>query len=152
MFGIGMPELLIIMVVALLVIGPKKLPDLAKSLGKGMSEFRKATDEIKGSLAENEAVQDLQKIKKDFSETVDSMKVDNVLDVDNVLEPKEPKPDLEGRKALMDELDQETPAGDAPESTDQIQPDAQDATETTSDTPDKTAAEKPGGDPPKADG
>lgn len=52
MFGIGMPELLLIMAVALIVIGPKKLPDLARSLGRGLSEFRKATDELKNTLNE----------------------------------------------------------------------------------------------------
>ncbi len=50
MFGIGMQELIIIAVVALLIVGPKKLPDLAKSLGKGFSEFRKATDDVKDDL------------------------------------------------------------------------------------------------------
>ena len=50
MFGIGMPELMIIMVIALIVIGPQKLPELAKSLGKGLAEFKKATDDFKSSI------------------------------------------------------------------------------------------------------
>lgn len=50
MFGLGMTELLVILMVALIFIGPKKLPDLAKSLGKAMNEFKKATTEIKESI------------------------------------------------------------------------------------------------------
>ncbi len=46
MFGIGPTELIVILIIALLVIGPKKLPDLARTLGRGMAEFRRATSDI----------------------------------------------------------------------------------------------------------
>jgi sec-independent protein translocase protein TatA len=52
MFGIGLPELLIIAILALILIGPKKLPDLAKSLGKTLGELRKATDDVKETIFE----------------------------------------------------------------------------------------------------
>lgn len=50
MFGIGAPELLVILVVALLVLGPKRLPEIARSLGRGMAEFRRASNEFTRTL------------------------------------------------------------------------------------------------------
>jgi Tat protein translocase TatB subunit len=59
MFGIGMQELIIIAIIALLIVGPKKLPDLAKTLGKGFSEFKKATEgvteDLKDAVKEDES-------------------------------------------------------------------------------------------------
>ncbi|MGH7472382.1 MAG: TatA/E family twin arginine-targeting protein translocase [Candidatus Methylomirabilales bacterium] len=51
MFGIGMPELIVIFIVALLVFGPKKLPELGRALGRGLAEFKRASEEIKAGLS-----------------------------------------------------------------------------------------------------
>ncbi len=50
MFGIGMPEMLLIAAIALIVIGPKKLPDLARTIGKAMGEFKRATNDFKNTI------------------------------------------------------------------------------------------------------
>ncbi|HUV59039.1 MAG TPA: Sec-independent protein translocase protein TatB [Desulfatiglandales bacterium] len=70
MFGIGMPELIIIFVIALIIIGPKKLPDLARALGKGMAEFRKATNEIKSNL---DMEDELKGIEEELTDSVSGM-------------------------------------------------------------------------------
>jgi sec-independent protein translocase protein TatA len=51
MFGsLGMPELIVIFVIALVVFGPRKLPELGRSLGRGIAEFKKATNELQNTL------------------------------------------------------------------------------------------------------
>jgi sec-independent protein translocase protein TatB len=50
MFGVGPTELLVILVVALLVLGPKRLPEIARALGKGLAEFRRATADVTSEL------------------------------------------------------------------------------------------------------
>lgn len=55
MFGrVGLPELLLILTIALLVFGPSKIPDIGKSLGKGIREFKKATQEIQKAVEADE--------------------------------------------------------------------------------------------------
>ncbi|MEA1886303.1 MAG: twin-arginine translocase TatA/TatE family subunit [Bacteroidota bacterium] len=61
-------EIFIILVVALILFGAKKLPDIAKGIGKGMREFRKATDDIKREF--NESTKDVQDDIKDMSDSV----------------------------------------------------------------------------------
>lgn len=71
MFGIGMPEMILILAIALIVIGPKKLPDLAKSLGRAMREFKKATSEFKETM---DLDSDLKEVKSAFEDINDEIK------------------------------------------------------------------------------
>lgn len=61
--SIGMPELIVIFLVILLLFGSKRLPELAQGLGKGIREFKKATNEIKGEL-------DVKSIRRDFENEI----------------------------------------------------------------------------------
>ena len=75
MFGIGMPEMLLILAVALIVFGPKRLPELAKSLGRALGEFKRATNDLKQSVnAEtglDEVRESLDEVKKDVKSRID---------------------------------------------------------------------------------
>ncbi|MCZ6767926.1 MAG: twin-arginine translocase TatA/TatE family subunit [Acidobacteria bacterium] len=75
MWNLGFPELVIIFIVALVIFGPRKLPELGRSLGKGLSEFKKASNELKRTWEEEvEAVkhevdvetEELKKIQSDL--------------------------------------------------------------------------------------
>ena len=70
MFGIGMPEMILILAVALIVIGPKKLPGLAKSLGRAIGEFRKATSDLKDSFDIDASIRDIKEPFNDINNNV----------------------------------------------------------------------------------
>ncbi|HTG01515.1 MAG TPA: TatA/E family twin arginine-targeting protein translocase [Nitrospirota bacterium] len=59
MFGLGIPELLLIFVIALIVFGPKKLPDLGRSVGRALAEFKKASEEFQDTIRT-----EMQEVKK----------------------------------------------------------------------------------------
>lgn len=61
MFGIGMQEIVLVCVIALVVVGPKKLPELARALGKGYGEFRRAFDEMKRNVETDLHTEDLRR-------------------------------------------------------------------------------------------
>lgn len=70
-WNLGFPELVVIFVIALLVFGPRKLPELGKSLGKSLAEFKKATNELKRTWEEEvkSEEEELKKIQRDINVT-----------------------------------------------------------------------------------
>jgi len=77
MFGLGMPEILLILAIALIVIGPQKLPDLAKTLGRAMGEFKKAAQEFKRSIDVETTVKDIKDINLPNTDLKDILKEAN---------------------------------------------------------------------------
>ena len=106
MFGIGMPEMILILAIALIVIGPKKLPDLAKSLGRAMNEFKKATREIKDSM---DIEGDLQEVKK----SLDDINTD-VKEAVNLNPLKSPQPTSDAEETAKEQPASAEPPPAAP--------------------------------------
>lgn len=77
MFGIGMPELMVIFVIALIVIGPAKLPELARSLGKTLAEFKRATDDFKWKIEEEaRAMDEKERIAREVAAREEALKAE----------------------------------------------------------------------------
>jgi Tat protein translocase TatB subunit len=84
MFGIGMTELLVVFVIGLLVLGPKRLPSLARSLGRSLAEFRRASDDI----------------RRDFMDVAEEVRIDTAAS-----SPPEPAKDESRGAASQDAAD-----------------------------------------------
>jgi len=109
MFGIGMPELLLILAIALIVVGPKKLPELARALGRGIAEFKKATNELKESLETNTEFSELKKSFDEIQETA----IDATIPPESVVENGTSSSDPDQANAEDIELAEEkSPHGD----------------------------------------
>jgi TatA/E family protein of Tat protein translocase len=87
MFGMGMPEILLILAIALIVLGPKKLPEIAKALGRGIAEFKKATQDFKEGLDVDddlkEARNTMREIKGDIEQGIRTSMAEGAAAVDN---------------------------------------------------------------------
>lgn len=62
MFGLGMQELVIIMVIALIIFGPRKLPELGRSLGKSIGEFKRASSELRNTIEDEIRVEETKEV------------------------------------------------------------------------------------------
>ena len=119
MFGIGMPEMLLLLAIALIVIGPKKLPDLAKSLGRALGEFKKATSDLKQSLEIDSELKDVKNafddLNKDIKTSIDS----HAPSADQTAEeqpPQDPQPPPEATTDAGDDEERPQDGEDLPES------------------------------------
>ncbi|HEX9901917.1 MAG TPA: TatA/E family twin arginine-targeting protein translocase [Acidobacteriota bacterium] len=71
MLGIGFPEMLLIMAIALLVFGPKKLPEIGKTLGRAIREFRRTSDELKERFEEEVHAEEFKSVKDELKKDIE---------------------------------------------------------------------------------
>jgi TatA/E family protein of Tat protein translocase len=74
MFGsLGVPELILIFVVILVVFGPRRIPEIGKTLGKALGEFRKATDDLKNTIEREVRLEELKSVGPSIRASIDSV-------------------------------------------------------------------------------
>lgn len=101
MFGIGLPEMIVIFAVALIVIGPDKLPDLARSLAKGLFELKRTLNEVRSNFTEEEDA--INSVRDDLRKTAEDLRKKMTLDDLPVrqLPPPGPEPEAEADRLEM---------------------------------------------------
>jgi Tat protein translocase TatB subunit len=118
MFGIGPMELVLILMVGLLVLGPKRMPELARTLGRGLSEFRRASNDLRQSLALDEIQNDLREGIMGAGTTHKPAKKpeadDRPAQAGDELDPGEGPPSETGADAADPAAADKTPLGEAP--------------------------------------
>ena len=104
MFDLGMQELVVIFIVALIVFGPKRLPELGRTLGKGINELKGALSGIKEQVDE-----EVKDVRGQVEEQVKDLKPESLIDKSHF--------DFQGEQRRDDKIDEESPGGDkeAPE-------------------------------------
>ena len=118
MFGIGFEHLIVIMIVALLVVGPNKLPDVARALGRGYAEFKRYMDDLKNTMDQDETVRGLKEEFRSAQREVDMRRHLNpnlILDQGTAIKTSvydEPKKSFEAALANDSEQAPETGPGE----------------------------------------
>lgn len=105
MFGIGMPEMIVILTVALIVIGPKKLPDLARALGRAFGEFRRAVTDLKETINVEPELKEARKA------------LDSLNDPYPPIPPAKPSPKTADSNLTSESAETQSPSATVPGST-----------------------------------
>ena len=90
MGSLGMPEIVVIFIIALIIFGPRKLPELGKTIGKGLAEFKKASNELKQTWEDEVR---LDKEKDSLNEIIEDVKKDSSLTTDDAKKDASPTTD-----------------------------------------------------------